>query len=80
VSILRLLCFQDMYDVLMRMMMMMLMKMMRMLMMVVVVMMMLVAAGLMMMDRLTMDESSVIYDLCYVKSPIGFGSQSTRRA
>jgi len=68
-----------MYDVLMRMMVI-LMKMMRMLMMVVVVVMMLVAVGLMMMDRLTMDESSVMYDLCYVKSPIGFGSQSTRRA
>ena len=66
-----------MYDVLMRMMVM-LMKMMRM--MVVVVVMMLVAVGLMMMDRITMGESSVMYDLCYVKSSIGFGSQSTRRA
>ena len=77
-SKLRLLCSQDMYDVLMRMMMKMMLMMM--LMIVVVVVMMLVAVGLMMMDRLTMDESSVIYDLCYVKSPIGFGSQSTRRA
>ena len=58
----------------------MLMKMMRMLMMVVVVVMMLVAVGLVMMDRLTMDESTAIDDLYYVKSSIGFGSQSTRRA
>ena len=61
-------------------MMMIVMMMMMMIVIMMMMIMMLVVVGLVMMDRLTMDASSVMYDLySRVRSAISFGSLSTRK-